>query len=101
MILASLRCVQGGRSGRGQWSQPELPVQYADFSAWQASWLRGEVLESEIAFWRRQLAGVSPLLERPTDRPRPAVQSFRGTSRPLRLPAGLARQAEELARREG
>src|SRR6185369_112738 len=82
-------------------SLPELPVQYADFSAWQASWLRGEVLESEIAFWRRQLAGLPPLLELPTDRPRPAVQSFRGTSRPLRLPAGLARQAEELARREG
>ncbi len=80
---------------------PELPVQYADFSAWQASWLRGEVLESEIAFWRRQLAGLPPLLELPTDRPRPAVQSFRGTSRPLRLPAALARQAEEFARREG
>jgi amino acid adenylation domain-containing protein/non-ribosomal peptide synthase protein (TIGR01720 family) len=79
---------------------PELPVQYADFAAWQSSWLRGEVLEQEIAWWRRQLAGL-PLLELPTDRPRPAAQSFRGAHRPLRLPAGLARQAEALGRREG
>ncbi len=80
---------------------PELPVQYADFAVWQRSWLRGEVLEREIAWWRRQLAGLPPLLELPTDRPRPAVQSFRGAARPVRLPAGLTRQAEALARREG
>ncbi len=80
---------------------PELPVQYADFAVWQRSWLHGEVLESEIAFWRRQLAGLPPLLELPTDRPRPAVQSFRGAARPVRLPAGLTRQVEALGRREG
>jgi amino acid adenylation domain-containing protein len=80
---------------------PELPVQYADFSAWQSSWLRGEVLENEISFWRRQLAGLPPLLELPTDRPRPAVQSYRGASRALRLPAALTRQAEALGRHEG
>ncbi len=49
----------------------------------------------------RQLAGLPPLLELPTDRPRPAVQSYRGAARPVRLPAGLARQSEALARREG
>ncbi len=76
-------------------------MQYADFAVWQRSWLHGEVLESEIAFWRRQLAGLPPLLELPTDRPRPAVQSFRGATRPVRLPAGLTRQAEALGRREG
>ncbi|HEY4590472.1 MAG TPA: amino acid adenylation domain-containing protein, partial [Thermoanaerobaculia bacterium] len=51
---------------------PELPVQYADFALWQRSWLSGDVLEQEIAFWRRQLAGLPPLLDLPTDRPRPA-----------------------------
>ncbi|HEY2738209.1 MAG TPA: condensation domain-containing protein, partial [Thermoanaerobaculia bacterium] len=61
---------------------PELPIQYADFAVWQRSWLHGEVLESEIAYWRRQLAGLPPLLELPTDRPRPAVQSVRGAWRP-------------------
>jgi len=80
---------------------PELPVQYADFAVWQRSWLHGEILESEISSWRRQLAGLPPLLDLPTDRPRPAVQSFRGASRPALLPAGLTRQAQTLGRREG
>ena len=80
---------------------PDLPVQYADFAVWQTSWLRDEILEQEIAFWRRELAGLPPLLELPTDRPRPAVQSFRGTTRPMRLPAGLTRQMGTLGRRSG
>jgi amino acid adenylation domain-containing protein len=80
---------------------PELPLQYADFAAWQRSWLQGEVLEGEISFWRRQLAGLPPRLELPTDRSRPAVQSFRGAARPVRLPAELGRQAVALSRREG
>jgi amino acid adenylation domain-containing protein len=79
---------------------PELPVQYADFATWQRSWLQGEILERQVAFWRRQLSGLPPLLELPTDRPRPAVQSFRGAARPVRLPAALARRFEALARRE-
>ncbi|MCP4659291.1 MAG: amino acid adenylation domain-containing protein, partial [bacterium] len=54
----------------------ELAIQYADFAAWQRQWLVDEVLDEEIGYWRRQLAGV-PRLELPTDRPRPAVQSFR------------------------
>ncbi len=80
---------------------PELPVQYADFSRWQSSWLHGEILEQEIAYWRPQLAGLPPLLELPTDRPRPAAQSFRGAARPVRLPAELTRQAASLGRQSG
>ncbi len=80
---------------------PELSVQYADFALWQSSWLHGEVLEEEIGFWRRQLAGLPPVLELPIDRPRPAVQSFRGGTCPVWVPAGLTRTLETLARREG
>ncbi|HEY2737869.1 MAG TPA: condensation domain-containing protein, partial [Thermoanaerobaculia bacterium] len=80
---------------------PELPVQYADFALWQRSWLQGEVLESEIAYWKQHLAGLPPLLELSTDRPRPAVRSYRGATRPVRLPAGLTGRMEALARREG
>ncbi|HSG39079.1 MAG TPA: condensation domain-containing protein, partial [Thermoanaerobaculia bacterium] len=80
---------------------PELPVQYADFAVWQSSWLRGEVLESEVSYWRRQLAGLPPLLPLPYDRPRPTAQSFRGATRPAGLPAGLTRQMQALGRREG
>ena len=80
---------------------PGLAVQYADFSAWQRSWLHGEILENDISYWRQQLAHLPPRLELPTDRPRPAVQSSRGASRPVRLPAELTRQGEALSRREG
>src|SRR6185369_1293038 len=80
---------------------PELALQYADFAVWQRSWLHGEVLENEISFWRRQLAGLPPLLELPTDRPRPATQSYRGDALPVLLPAALIRQAAAFARREG
>jgi amino acid adenylation domain-containing protein/non-ribosomal peptide synthase protein (TIGR01720 family) len=79
---------------------PELPVQYADFAVWQSSWLQGDLLEGEISFWRQQLAGLPPLLELPADRPRPAVQSFRGASRRVGLPSGLTRRAQALSRRE-
>ena len=57
---------------------PELPLQYADFAVWQRSWLQGEALEREVAFWREQLAGLPPCLELPTDRPRPAARTSRG-----------------------
>ncbi|HYG65747.1 MAG TPA: non-ribosomal peptide synthase/polyketide synthase, partial [Thermoanaerobaculia bacterium] len=79
----------------------ELPVQYADYAVWQRSWLQGEVLENELVYWRRQLAGLPPLLELPTDRPRPQVQSFRGAAREVRLSPALTRQVRALARREG
>lgn len=57
---------------------PELTIQYADFAHWQRQWLRGEVLEAQVAYWKRQLAGIPPLLELPSDRPRPPVQTFQG-----------------------
>ncbi len=57
-----------------------LPVQYADYAAWQRERLTGETLEGELAYWRQRLAGAPPLLELPTDRPRPAVQSYRGAA---------------------
>ncbi|HEY0511142.1 MAG TPA: condensation domain-containing protein, partial [Thermoanaerobaculia bacterium] len=80
---------------------PELPVQYADFAAWQRSWLTGEELSRQVEYWKHRLAGVPPLLELPADRPRPAVQSFRGARHRLSLPAALARSLEALGRREG
>jgi len=79
---------------------PELPVQYADFAAWQRGWLQGEMLERQLATWRRRLAGAPPFLEIPTDRPRPEVQRYRGERRQLLLPAGLAGDLRRLCRRE-
>jgi len=68
----------------------ELPVQYADFAVWQRRWLVGEVFETHLRYWRRQLGGELPVLNLPTDKPRPEVQSFRGSSESLQLPGGLA-----------
>ncbi|HEY2738987.1 MAG TPA: condensation domain-containing protein, partial [Thermoanaerobaculia bacterium] len=80
---------------------PELPAQYADFAAWQRSWLAGEVLDGELHFWRERLAGAPPVFELPTDRPRPAVQSFRGAVRPLSLRPELSAALTALSRRQG
>ncbi|NMO13901.1 non-ribosomal peptide synthase/polyketide synthase [Pyxidicoccus fallax] len=80
---------------------PVLPVQYADFAAWQRGWLQGETLEAQLGWWREQLAGAPPGLELPTDKPRPSVQTSRGATLPVHLPAPLAETLEALCRREG
>jgi amino acid adenylation domain-containing protein len=79
----------------------ELPIQYADFAHWQRSWLQGEVLETQLAYWQRQLAGASPVLELPTDRPRPSVQRFRGSVKSFFLPAELTEGLTRLSRQQG
>ncbi|HEX8275797.1 MAG TPA: amino acid adenylation domain-containing protein [Longimicrobiaceae bacterium] len=78
-----------------------LPVQYADFAAWQRAWLRGEALERQVAFWRERLAGAPAVLEVPTDHPRPAVQGSRGAVHSFTIPRGEADAARALGRREG
>ncbi|MBV9927462.1 MAG: amino acid adenylation domain-containing protein [Acidobacteria bacterium] len=78
----------------------ELPIQYADYAAWQRDWLSGEVLEGQLDYWRRQLSGLETL-ELPTDRPRPPVQTYRGASQYFHLPAELSAGVNELSRREG
>ena len=69
-------------------------VQYADYAAWQREWLQGEVLEAQLAYWREQLAGRAPVLELPTDRPRPRGAELRGrAARSARCRRGAARRA--------
>ncbi|HEX9940916.1 MAG TPA: condensation domain-containing protein, partial [Thermoanaerobaculia bacterium] len=80
---------------------PELAMQYADFAVWQREWLRGEVLESQLAWWRSALAGLPPALDLPTDRPRPAVRSVRGACLPISLTGHLADSVRWAAQREG
>ncbi len=79
---------------------PELPVQYADFARWQRDWLQGEVLDTQLRYWRDHLVGAPAVLELPVDRPRPPAQTYRGGRRSRVLPAGLARSLVELGRRE-
>ena len=80
---------------------PELAVQYGDFAAWQRRWLEGEVLERQVEHWRGRLAGLPPLLDLPTDRPRPATQTARGGEVAFALPADLVAGLTQLGRRHG
>jgi amino acid adenylation domain-containing protein len=80
---------------------PELPIQYADFVLWQRQWLQGERLEQQLAYWKQQLHGIPPVLELPTDRPRPAVQSYCGARQSLVFPHPLSDALKALSRREG
>lgn len=80
---------------------PELALQYADFALWQEERLSGEILENDLAYWRQKLAGAPPVLELPADRPRPAVESFKGACYAFVLPAGLSKSLKELSRKEG
>ena len=79
---------------------PELPIQYADFAVWQRKWLRGEVLDGQLSYWRHRLAEAPSALELPTDRPRPAVQTFRGSLEPIELSDSLSEALEALSRQE-
>jgi hypothetical protein len=80
---------------------PALPIQYADYAAWQRQWLQGEVLEAQLDYWRRQLGTDLPVLELPTDHPRPAVQSFAGARESYALSGSLLASLRSLSQREG
>jgi amino acid adenylation domain-containing protein len=80
---------------------PELPIQYADFASWQKKWIKGELLQKQIEYWRTQLAGAPSLLELPTDYPRPAVQGFGGAIESRVFSSELAQRLKALSQREG
>ena len=80
---------------------PELSVQYVDFAVWQREIFKGELSEALLTYWRQRLAGMRPVLELPTDKPRPPVLSVRGKTQSLALPEELKRNLKELSRREG
>ncbi len=90
---------------------PPLPIQYADYAAWQRRWLTDDrsasdrpsasPLQAQLAYWKEQLAGLPARLDLPTDRPRPAIQSSNGSTHVFRLPAELLTRLNNLARAEG
>ncbi len=79
----------------------ELPIQYSDYAIWQRNWLQGEVLEQQLAYWREQIKGAETVLDLPTDKPRPAVQTFNGGLESHVLPAELAQSLTRLSQAEG
>ena len=77
-----------------------LPIQYGDFSVWQRQWLSGEALQSQLDFWKQQLAGMEPL-HLPTDRPRPAEERFQGALTTMALSKPLSDRLKQLSVQEG
>ncbi|MBE8597849.1 non-ribosomal peptide synthetase [Xenorhabdus sp. BG5] len=78
---------------------PALTIQYADYALWQRQWLQGEVLEKQVSFWREALQDAPALLELPTDRPRPAVQSYHGDQVAFTLSPALSDGLKALSQR--
>jgi amino acid adenylation domain-containing protein/non-ribosomal peptide synthase protein (TIGR01720 family) len=79
----------------------ELAIQYGDYAAWQRGWLQGPALENRLSYWMEHLKGAPMLLELPTDRPRPPVQTFRGAKRRARFSPQIKQELLKLGQREG
>ncbi|MCP4655201.1 MAG: AMP-binding protein, partial [bacterium] len=101
VLLSEVAVLYGAFSLGEESPLPELPLQYADFAHWQRLWLTGAVLEAELGYWRKQLAGAPQHLELPTDRPRPAMQTFHGRLAAVPLSEELAGGLGALTRRHG
>ncbi|HEY0733743.1 MAG TPA: amino acid adenylation domain-containing protein, partial [Herpetosiphonaceae bacterium] len=80
---------------------PQLTIDYPDFAEWQRQWLQGEVLDQQLGYWKERLAGELPVLQLPSDRPRPPMQSFRGAKQSITFPAGLGPALKALSQQEG
>ncbi len=100
ILIGELAALYGAAVRRQPPPLAPLAVQYADFALWQRRWLAGEVLASQLAYWRQRLAGVPPL-ELPGDRPRPSVATYRGAALAQPLPAELAGALRAVSRRQG
>jgi amino acid adenylation domain-containing protein len=79
---------------------PELPIQYADYAAWQRAWMTDETLEGELAYWRERLAGAPATLDLPSDRPRPVVRRYDGATHTFTLSPEVLKSVRELSHRE-
>ncbi|WP_429580078.1 amino acid adenylation domain-containing protein [Paraburkholderia youngii] len=80
---------------------PVPAIQYPDYAAWQRQWLSGERLQRQAQYWREALSGAPSMLALPTDRPRPARQSFAGATVPVEIDAELTRELRRLGREHG
>jgi amino acid adenylation domain-containing protein len=101
VVLRDLAACYGVRTGTEGFVEPEpLPLQYSDYARWQRDWLRGRRIEELGAYWRERLAGV-PVVEFPTDRPRPAEATFDGRTFRRDVPADVVADLTALARETG
>ncbi|MFM6403215.1 MAG: condensation domain-containing protein, partial [Microcystis sp.] len=76
---------------------PDLPIQYGDFAVWQRQQLQGDKLTQEVNYWQQQLTGIPPLLEIPTDHPRPPIQTFKGNNCTFKLSPELSQHLKNIS----
>ena len=102
VFLPELAALYAAFSNGQESPLPELPTQYADFALWEQEWLsRDGRLQSQLAYWRKQLGGSLSVLQLPSDRRRPAIQSFRGAIQPVAFSKELSDTLKRLSRQEG
>ncbi|MEM8777888.1 MAG: amino acid adenylation domain-containing protein, partial [Cyanobacteria bacterium P01_G01_bin.49] len=101
VLLQELATLYANFSTEETLSPRELPIQYADFAVWQRQWLQGEVLETQISYWLKQLENAPKVLELPTDHPRPALQTYRGASYSFNLSKELSTSLNQLSQQQG
>ncbi len=101
LLARDLAALYGARRTGEPPRLPELTVQYADFAVWQNERLQGELADRQLSYWKDKLGKGLPVLNLPTDRPRPPVQTFRGASHRLALSRELSDAVSRLARKEG
>ncbi|HYK43323.1 MAG TPA: amino acid adenylation domain-containing protein [Thermoanaerobaculia bacterium] len=80
---------------------PRLPIQYGDYAEWQREWLRSGEMQSQLEYWQQQLKGELPVLELPTDHPRPPVATLRGGRRRFTIAPSVAARLKTFCRAEG
>ncbi|TBU87409.1 non-ribosomal peptide synthetase, partial [Stutzerimonas kirkiae] len=100
MVDELVQLYEGYRIGQAT-NLPELPIQYADYAIWQRSWMEAGEQERQLAYWKAQLGEEQPVLELPTDRPRPSVQSHTGAILYIELGDDLAKSLKHLAQQQG
>ncbi|TBU96302.1 non-ribosomal peptide synthetase, partial [Stutzerimonas kirkiae] len=100
MVDELVQLYEGHSQGR-EVHLPELPIQYADYAIWQRSWMEAGEKERQLAYWKEQLGEEQPVLELPTDRPRPAIRSHAGAKLAIELNEALAKSLKQLAQQQG
>jgi len=101
VLMQDLIDSYAARSSGAEAELSPLAVQYPDYSVWQRDWLAGEELDRQVGFWRDRLAGAPTVLEMPTDRPRPPVQTYNGAHAWWRLSAETSAALRRLASEQG
>jgi amino acid adenylation domain-containing protein/non-ribosomal peptide synthase protein (TIGR01720 family) len=101
VMIDELMQLYAGYSQGQEVQLPALAVQYADYAIWQRQWMEAGEQERQLTYWKSELGDDQPVLELPTDRPRPVASTYRGARHEIRLPENLVHSLKQLAHQQG